>query len=88
MPFMVLHKGDGDRGLVLIKQYVAGQGCRLHSQVRDMDGRMQWRRPLGDDLIIEAKVDEYIARQRDFDDDLWVIEVEDPKDQYTPNDLS
>lgn len=86
MPFMVLHKGDGDRGLIMIKQNVIGDGCRVHTQLRDMEGRMHWRRPLGDDLITEAKADDYITRQRDFDEDLWVIEVEDPKGQYTPND--
>lgn len=84
LPVMVLHKGDGDRGLVLIKHYVAGQGVILYVQRRDMAGKFIWARPLGDDFIAENKADEYILRQRKFDEDLWVIEVEDPRSVYQP----
>ncbi|WP_321393072.1 DUF1491 family protein [Emcibacter sp.] len=81
---MVLHKGDADRGLVLIKQNLFGPGCILYTQARDLDGVMVWRCPLGDDPVPEDKADTYIARQRDYDEDLWVIEVEDPKGIYRP----
>ena len=83
---MILHKGDGDRGLVLIKQYIAGQGCILHGQRRDMDGKLKWFRPLGDEPVEEGAADDYITRQRQYDDDLWVMEVEDPKRHYSPLD--
>lgn len=46
MPFMVLHKGDGDRGLIMIKQNVIGDGCRVHTQLRDMEDRFAGRKNL------------------------------------------
>jgi len=84
LPATILHKGDEDRGLVMIKQYIAGQGCILHGQRRDMEGTLKWYHPQGADPIEERMADDYIARQRDFDEDLWVIEVDDPKRQYSP----
>lgn len=81
---VVLHRGDDERGLILIKKYVHGEGARVFTQSRDLNDKMTWHQPLGDQWIEEAKADQYISRQRDFDEDLWVIEVDDPKGQYVP----
>lgn len=81
---VVLHKGDWERGQLLIKQYVHGQGARIYNQIRDMDDKLVWHQPLGDSLMDETKVDGYISRQRGYDEDLWVIEVDDPKNCYKP----
>lgn len=81
---VVMHKGDEDRGQVLIKQYVHGKGARLYAQTRDQNDHLIWHQPLGDDFMVEMKVDDYIKRQREFDEDLWVLEVDDPKEVYSP----
>lgn len=81
---VVLHKGDRERGQILIKQYVHGQGARIYSQSRNMDDKLVWHQPLGDEFMDEAKADMYISRQRGYDEDLWVIEVDDPKENYSP----
>jgi len=84
LPMTVMHRGDGDRGLVIIKQYIAGRGCILHSRKRDMSGKLVWHRLLGDAPVPEPDADDYITRQRGYDEDLWVLEVDDPKGQYVP----
>jgi len=84
LPITILHKGDEARGLVLIKHYIAGQGCQLYDLQRNSEGALGWHHPLGENLVEESKADAYIARQRAYDEDLWVIEVEDPKQQYSP----
>lgn len=81
---VILHRGDEERGLILIKQYVGGVGARIFTQTRDGEGILGWHQPLGDDWLEEAKADQYITRQLDFDDDLWVIEIDDPKNIYIP----
>ncbi len=81
---VVLHKGDKERGLVLIKQYVAVKGCKIYTQTRDEADDLVWHQPLDDEFMTEQKADSYIRKQRDFDEDLWVIEVDDIKGQYKP----
>ncbi len=83
---VILHKGDEERGLIIIKQFVSGSGTRIFTQSRDEQGLLGWHQPLGDDWLEEQKADAYIARQRNFDEDLWVIEVDDPKNIYSPED--
>jgi len=80
----VNHKGDIDRGLLLIKHYVYGKGCKVYIQSRDLNDDLNWNNPLTDGWVDEAKADHYIARQIKFDEDLWVLEVEDNKNTYAP----
>ena len=82
----ILHRGDDERGLILIKKYVPGNGAKIYMQGRDDNDVLVWQQPLGDDWLEESKADQYITRQRNFDEDLWVIEVDDPKDVYNPTD--
>lgn len=81
---VILHRGDDERGLILIKQFVGNFGSRIYSQTRDENGVLIWHQPLGDGWLDETKADNYIARQIQFDNDLWVIEIDDPKNIYTP----
>ena len=53
-------------------------------QGRDEEGNINWQQPLGEDWLTEQKADQYISRQRSYDEDLWVIEVEDAKNVYEP----
>jgi hypothetical protein len=39
-------------------------------------------RPLGPDPVAEAEADAYVARQGEFDPDIWVLEVQDPQGAY------
>jgi hypothetical protein len=73
----VVHKGDDDAGTVLVKVNRGREaGCDVYTQVRDKDGRPAWMRATGPEPVPEDKADAYIARARDIDCDLWVIEVE------------
>lgn len=81
MPATVVHKGDSERGLILLKHYVSRGDCTLYKQGYREDGGLEWRTPLGLHFE-ESKADSYIMRERKFDEDLWVIEIEDPKGKY------
>lgn len=77
IPCMVVRKGDEDAGTVVVKLNRGEAGCEVFTQVRDKDGRLAWMRATGPEPVAEAKADAYIARARDIDYDLWVLEVED-----------
>lgn len=83
-PGMVIHHGDDDAGGILV--LLRGRdGVTALSQTRDQEGRPAWVRALGADPVDESRADEYVARQRRFDPDLWVIEFEAP-DHLPPFD--
>lgn len=87
VPAYVLHKGAAASGTIVVKIVTRARGCRLQSQMRDMDGRLRWENIYDDDLIAETRADEYIQRTRARDPDVWVIEIEDDK-AINPFDLT
>ena len=77
VPVIVAHRGDPHSGIVILKLNQLDQGCRVMSQMRDLDGKLGWMEALEGALVPEAEADAYIARQAKRDPDLWVVEVED-----------
>ena len=75
IPAFVVAKGDATAGAVLVKQSTLDGSAKLFQRSFDpMSGDRQW-------MVLsegpEADVDAAITRQREFDPDLWVLEVED-----------
>ncbi len=75
IPAFILQKGDHTAGAVLVKlNTLDGQACCYQRSFDLMSGERQW-------VVLtegeEADVDASITKQRSFDPDLWVIEIED-----------
>ena len=75
IPAFIVVRGDRTAGAVLVKlNTLDGQAVCYHRSVDLMTGARRW-------VVLaegeEAEVDASVGRQRDFDPDLWVIEVED-----------
>ncbi|MCE6949973.1 DUF1491 family protein [Cereibacter sphaeroides] len=75
IPAFVTAKGDATAGTVLVKcATLDGQARAWHRSFNLMTGERAW-------VVLaegaEADVDGAVARQRRFDPDLWVIEIED-----------
>ncbi len=80
IPAFVLAHGDDTAGTVLVKLNTLDQQACLYQRTYDlMADRQKWSVLLADN---EKHVDEAIARQRRFDPDLWVIEVEDRQGRH------
>ena len=77
-PVYVIAKGDLAGGLVLQKISDLLGKSRLLGLERDLNGRLGWVDALSaGGPIPEQEADAYIARARQRDPDLWVIEIED-----------
>ncbi|SEW46374.1 hypothetical protein SAMN04488515_3493 [Cognatiyoonia koreensis] len=75
IPAFIVAKGDATAGAVLIKlNTLDGQACCFQRSFDVMTGERKWV-VLSDGA--EGDVDASVAKQRSFDPDLWVIEVED-----------
>ena len=75
VPAFVTSHGDDTSGAVLVKlNTLNGQAKAYHRTFDLMSGARKW------DLLAEGDerdVDNSITKQRGFDPDLWVVEVED-----------
>ena len=75
IPAFVVARGDATAGAVLVKlNTLDGRACCYQRSFDLMTGARAWVVLTEGD---EAEVDASITRQRGFDPDLWVIEVED-----------
>ncbi|WP_458791844.1 DUF1491 family protein [Yoonia sp. MH D7] len=80
IPAFVVKHGDNTAGAVLVKLNTLDGNARCFQRSFDlMTGERKWI-TLTDGL--EATVDASIAKQRSFDPDLWVIEVEDKQGRH------
>jgi len=41
------------------------------------DGARNWSQPLGQAPVSAEAADEYFARQRSFDPDIWIVDIDD-----------
>ncbi len=80
IPAFLTSKGDLTAGAVLVKCNTLDGRATAHQRSFDpITGARAWM-VLADGA--EAEVDAAIARQREFDPDLWVIEVEDRQGRH------
>ena len=75
----VARKGEADSGSVVVKvSPLDGTAC-VWSSSYGRDGERRWVRATGEGFVPDADAENYIARARSRDADLWVVEIEDRK---------
>jgi len=80
IPAFVVAHGDDTGGAVLVKlSTLDGRSVVFQRSFDVMSGERRWIELSSGP---EAEVDEAIARQRGFDPDIWVIEVEDRQGRH------
>lgn len=72
-------RGDPHAGAIAVKCATMDGRARVFTRARDAEGARIW--DLAHDGS-EEEADAYLARQRGFDPDLWIVEVEDPKGRH------
>lgn len=71
----VVRKGDARAGTVIVKAYnTSDRTAQVFSEAFGQDGDRLWIQPVQGN---ESELDAYIERQRGYDPDLWVVEIED-----------
>lgn len=80
IPAFVVAHGDDTGGAVLVKLATLDGAARLFQRSFDlMSGERRWVELTSG---AEPEVDAAVTRQRRFDPDLWVIEVEDRQGRH------
>lgn len=83
IPVVVARKGDEDAGTILVKVNRGDGTAEVYTQARDGGGRLGWLKSTGPAPVDDARAEAVIARARDVDYDLWVLEV-DSRDGRVP----
>ena len=82
IPAVVARRGDSDAGQVMIKRNLLNGTFEVFARTTDLDGDRAWRLATGPDPVDGAAADAVIAREANFDPDLWVLEIEDRDGKY------
>ncbi|MFZ5618899.1 MAG: DUF1491 family protein [Pseudomonadota bacterium] len=73
---VVARRGDPDAGAIAVKIYLGGGHARLFLEARDDEGNAIWREPF-DGAVEEERIDAFLDKEKRFDSDLWIVEIED-----------
>lgn len=76
----VAKKGDGTAGAVAVKVARMDGSASFFTRVFGPEGGRVWEAQM--QAAPEPDVDAALARQRHYDPDLWIIEVEDPRGRH------
>ena len=85
LPAVVVKRGDPDAGAIILRLSRLDGTCHVFTQARTASGAAAWAKASGADAegrLADDAADAYIARQRKFDPDLWILEIEDPERRY------
>ena len=78
----IVHKGDAERGGIIIKHAPLNGSAKLYERSIDFDNNSIWRALGPEGGEEEDKADERLRKRLALDPDLWVIEIEDPRGDY------
>jgi len=78
---MLVQSGNEDAGDIFIKSNYLDGTATIYGAApggaHDENGERRWSQPLGQKPLPETEVDTYLERQRQYDPDFWIIEIED-----------
>ncbi len=87
---VVVQHGDDDAGSIFIRINLRDGTSHLYGPApagwRGAEVERTWVACFDGNPAADSDVDAYIARQAEFDDDLWVIEIEDSGGQHFLDD--
>lgn len=83
---MLVRRGDADAGTVLLKIAHRDRTATVLSRTITAAGAPAWLRGTGAAPVPDPDAEAYIARQRGRDPDLWVVEIEDRRGTFAPDE--
>lgn len=87
---VVARRGDADAGAIYIKiATLDGEARVLRPAIAGWDSAAtdrSWSIAFNGESVEERKADEFLARQAEFDSDMWVIEIEDRRGRHGLDD--
>jgi hypothetical protein len=87
---VLVRRGDGDAGAIYIKVSRLDGTAALYGPapagLDEAREERRWQACLGLEIAPEADADAYLARQIEFDPDIWIVAVEDRRGRHFLDD--
>ena len=74
----VLRKGDRTAGAILLLRREKGQNPALFERYPSLDGPANWTQLTIENIELEEKISEFLARRAERDPDIWILELDVP----------
>ena len=78
---VVVNKGAAEAGAVYVQVTISSQSVRVFAPAPgptyNEQGGRNWSQPLGSTPVTSVEAENYFSRQRSFDPDIWIIDIDD-----------
>ena len=82
IPIAIVHKGDPDRGTVMLRLVRRDGGCLVLRRITTLDGEPGWMIVAGGGEVSGEDAHAFGERELARDRDLWIVEIEDFDGRY------
>jgi hypothetical protein len=72
----VLAKGERDAGTIALVTIENGRDAQFYERMPQLDGSRVWTLTRTEDIDNKTDFSDYLARRRNQDSDLWLVEVD------------
>jgi hypothetical protein len=87
---VVARRGDEQAGAIYICINLLNNEVRLYGPapagIAESSIERRWTNCFAEAIVSEGEAQRYLARQTDFDPDIWILEVEDKKGRHFLDD--
>ena len=78
----VMKIGDPDAGAIFLHLNKLNGNNLVYNQIRTISGQIAWSQSGSGTTLGDKEVHDYLEKQKKYDPDLWILEIEDPEDKY------
>ena len=78
----VMKRGDPDAGAIFLHLNKLNGNNLVYNQIRTISGQIAWSQSGRGTTLDDREAHDYLEKQKKYDPDLWILEIEDPEDKY------
>ena len=78
----VIKRGDPDAGAIYLHLNRLNGENFIYYQIRTASGQIAWSQSNGETPLNKDEANDYLEKQKKYDPDLWILEIEDPDNKY------
>ena len=75
---MLRRRGDADAGVLFVKVNRLDGNAALFALVTSFGGSTEWQRLSGEEWLPDSDIEKRLEKEIGFDQDIWIVEVENP----------